>query len=46
MKKYITWNNFDLASIKKAEKLKTKLENNGWELIHQSSNCLTYFKTR
>jgi hypothetical protein len=44
MVKYITWNNFCIKSINKAEKQKFKLECNGYTLIHESLNCLTYKK--
>jgi hypothetical protein len=42
MKKYITWNNFDINSIKLAEQKKIQFENLGFKLIHTTSNCLTY----
>lgn len=44
MKKFITWNNFDINSIKLAESKKTQLESEGFKLIHSSTNCLTYIK--
>ncbi len=42
--KYITWNQFDAASIKRAEQRKCELERNGWRLVHSASGCLTYDK--
>ena len=39
---FITWNNFDLKTIVKAEAKKKECENKGMILIHQSSNSLTY----
>lgn len=41
---YVTWNRFDLESIKKAEKKKAMAENKGYTLVHQTSNSLTYKK--
>ena len=40
--KYVTWNNFDDKSITLAAKKKTRLENAGYELVHQSERCSTY----
>ena len=41
---YIVYNYFSdtLKDIKRQERKKTKLENSGYKLIHQGSNCLTY----
>ena len=39
---YITWNQFNPASIKQAEKRKQKLEMEGWILVHSTVGCLTY----
>jgi hypothetical protein len=41
---YITWNQFNAASIKQAEQRKQKLEREGWTLVHSTVGCLTYQK--
>jgi len=41
---YITWNQFNAASIKQAEQRKQKLEREGWTLVHSTVSCLTYQK--
>ena len=43
-KHFVTWNEFDLSSIDKAEKRKLYLENNGYILIDERPGCLTYIK--
>ena len=42
--KYVTWNNYNLESMRKAEKRKWKLESEGYLLIHATVGCLTYIK--
>ncbi len=39
---YVTWNNYNLDSIRKAELRKSTLESKGYTLIHEAVNCLTY----
>lgn len=39
---FITWNNFDVESIKNAQRKKLELENKGFTLVHSDNNCLTY----
>jgi len=39
---YVTWNQFNAASIKQAEQRKQKLEKDGWTLVHSTIGCLTY----
>ena len=42
MIKLVTWNNFEIASISKAERKKARLENAGYTLISETRNSLTY----
>ena len=44
MMKYVTWNQFNLESMRKASRKKWKLECDGWILIHETVGCLTYRK--
>jgi len=44
MKKIVTWNNFDIVSISKAERKKAILENAGYTLISATISTLTYKK--
>jgi|11_taG_2_1085331.scaffolds.fasta_scaffold72084_2 hypothetical protein len=44
MFKYVTWNQFNLESMRKAAIKKWQLESNGWTLIHETVGCLTYQK--
>lgn len=41
MKKEIKWNWSDIRSIKKAERLKAKLENDGYRLVNTITNRFT-----
>ena len=40
--KYVIWNNYSLKSLKNAERYKSRLENKGYKLVHESIGCLTY----
>jgi len=41
---YVTFSLWDANSIKSAERRKTKLENMGYVLRHESKGCLMYIK--
>ncbi len=41
---YVTWNNYSIISIRRAERRKLELEAAGYVLVHQTQGCLTYAK--